>query len=339
MPTPNPNLIINGGLRIWQRDYSPNKTVSNSLAVFTADRFRSVMAASGAGVKYSYDNSGAENCRALYLECTTAKTSLATADYWLWAYNVEGYDFNLIRGKTVTISFWIKASKTGTYCISFGVGDASVARSYVAEFAVSQANTWEKKTITIPITTEGSPSTTNGRGMSIRWCLAAGSSFASTKDAWVSGNYLCSSSQANGLDAVGNKFWLSAIKLEVGSIATPFTMPPLAAELDACQRYFEKSYNLSVNPGTITDTGRVVATAVINNDYFHRDFKTKKRASPTLVLYSPTTGNAGVYRNASSGSDQTPSSSISAESNFAFVSIASAGNILTYHWTADAEIT
>ncbi|MEJ5360207.1 MAG: hypothetical protein WHT06_16215 [Desulfobacterales bacterium] len=336
-PTSNPNLLINGGLQIWQRNFNPNVTISNAGASFTADRFIVLFSANGGAIKYTKDT-GPSNFPAVAIECATAKTSLAGADFLSFDYRLEGYDFAHICGRNAVLSFWVKSTLAGTYYASFYVSGSS-ALSYVAPFVVNSTNTWEYKQISFPVTTSGSPDLTTEIGMVIRLCLASGSDYhTSTFYSWLNGNKLCGSNQVNLFSSTSNKCWFAMLKLELGNVATPFSPVSIQQEYAKCCRYYEKSYLHNANPGSVTDSGRCIGTAVINNDYFHQAFSVRKRAAPTIVLYSPTTGTSGVYRNASTGADQAPSSTASSETSFSFSSVASAGHIIVFQWAANAEM-
>ena len=255
----NRNVIINGNMDVWQRGNSLGLLAHNS---FSADRIgygkNGTMVHSGARSVLSptYAQSGTKGNYSLLLDCTTADTVIDAANYNFITYKVEGYDYARLAGGDATLSFWVYATKTGIHCVSFRNGGAD--RSYVAEYTVNTADTWEKKTITIPLTeTGGTWDYTNGAGMVIAWALASGTTYHTTKDVWQTGNYLATSAQVNACDSTANNFRITQIQFERGSSATAFEFKPYADELNRCLRYFEV---LEDGTSSFTPFGNLTAT-------------------------------------------------------------------------------
>jgi hypothetical protein len=198
---------------------------------------------------------------------------------------VEGYNARDLIGKTFTLSFWVRSSKTGIHCVSFR--NTGVDRSYVVEYTVNAANTWEFKTVTVSggLITAGTWNWTNGAGVVLSWALAAGSTFQTTAGAWQTGNFLATANQVNCLDSNTNIFAITGVQLEVGSVATPFEHRPYGSELALCQRYFERStYSFGGNAWAV---GAVFAQWV--------PFKVSKRASPTANASGTTLTNVSSF--------------------------------------------
>ena len=234
------NYIINGNFDVWQRGTS---FTSAGNTTYNADRFQLVKITDGdfdilrstdvptitsnaTGSSYSY-----------HLDVTTADSSIGSGQAVAIQQAIEGNIYKIIHSKQVTLSFWVKATKTGTYCVSFK--NSASDRSYVAEYTVSVTDTWEKKSITLTLDTSGTWLFTNGIGLTIRFCIAGGSTFQTTAGSWQSGNYLCTSSQVNAMDSTSNNFRLSQVQLELGSQATPFKPfgGNFQSDLLACYRY------------------------------------------------------------------------------------------------------
>jgi len=145
--------------------------------------------------------------------------------------------------KTVTLSFYVRSNTTGTYCINLEnstgtIGSAS--HSYVAEYTINSADTWERKEITIPGPTVGTWATNNTMSIILGWTLETGSdSTTATTDAWQSGRYRQTSNQTTWQQTTGADFHLTGVQLEVGDIATPFEHLSYGEELALCQRYYQ----------------------------------------------------------------------------------------------------
>jgi len=238
---PNRNAIINGGMDVWQRGtttltnpasgvYFPDRFKCNqSLGDGTFDLLNSAETpAVGFPFKYS-----------LKLDCTHIETAVAAGEYSIISYFMEGVDFLRFEGETATLSFWVKAVKTGIYCVSFrnaGTWD----KSYVHEFTVNAASTWEKKTVTLTFDSGGTFAYDTTAGLAIAWATMAGSTFqtaTANKDTWQAGSLFATDAQVNGLDSTDNNFWITGVQFELGSVATPFENKPYQQELALCQRY------------------------------------------------------------------------------------------------------
>ena len=235
------NLIINGDMTIFQRGSSFTSPASGD---FSADRWSMFKVGTMVtNVLVEADiptvlESGHTSWVSLKHDVTTADAAIAAGDLYKATYKVEGHDARQLYDNYGTLSFWVKAVKAGIYCVSFrnSAGD----RSYVVEYTINAASTWEKKTITVNFNeSTGTWVQSTGTGIDIGFALACGSTYQTTADAWQTGAYLATSNQVNGVDSTDNNFWLSQVKLEKGQIATPFVSSPIADELTRCKRYFE----------------------------------------------------------------------------------------------------
>lgn len=231
------NYIINGDFSSWQDRTSINPLVhrdtmadcvlfgtSSGSAVFKMSRSTDIPDSS---VPYS-----------LELGIQTSEASMPSGSEKHIKFAVEGYDLVFLKNKTVTFSFWIKSNKTGTYCITFL--NQARDRSYVAEYQITAANTWEEKTITLFIdTSSGTWNYENLQGLGIRFGLVAGSSFQTTPNSWNTGNFVGTTNQTNFADNTANYLRLTKVRLHIGT-SLPFYKPRLFAEnLSLCQRYFQ----------------------------------------------------------------------------------------------------
>lgn len=237
---PLASVIINGAFDVWQRgttfaaiastDISADRWAysASTEAVITAARSTDVPTVAQAGQKLNYS---------LHLDVTTADGTIGAAQYALIRQRIEGYLFNKIAQRAFFLSFWVKATKTGTYCVGFL--NSGSDRSYVAEYTISAADTWEYKTVAVPASpTAGTWDYTNGIGLQVVFPLAVGSSFQTTAGSWQTGGFFGTSNQVNALDSTANNFRLAMVKLVPGDRDTHFDIPTIEETLAACQRYY-----------------------------------------------------------------------------------------------------
>lgn len=340
------NAIINADFNIWQRGTS---FAAIAHGAYSADRWlyhkvgtmvHTVSRDTDVPTQVESDH---YSNYSLKIDCTTVDSSIAAADLCAIQQRIEGYNFAPFVGKTATLSFWVKATKIGTYCVAFVNSGAD--RSYVSEYTVNQVDTWEKKTISLDFDYSGGTwDYTNGIGIQIKWALAAGSNSHTTADTWQSGNYIATSNQVNACDNTANNFFLSKVRFEMGSVATPFEYRSIQEEIALCQRYFQKSYDFTTDPGSAVNAGRrwIEITGVANSTYdidTDVDFAVEMRTAPTITSYSPTSGTSGKAR--ASGTDY--NASISSESTHGFhnnisVTAASTARQIQFQWAAEAEL-
>ncbi len=248
----NRNLIINGDCRIHQRG---NLSFTNSPHARTyggPDRFYQYMYASSEEARYDFKRAtgpadkGFEYCA--HLDVTTADTSIH-ADHAVWTgYKVEANDcqglfYGTSDAKDLTLSFWIKSSVTGTYSLRVAAEDWD--DYYVTTYTVSSADTWEKKTITIPGDQRAGKGLTidNSSGIEIKWIWAAGTNRVGTPNQWATGGTEFGASgitAANIFSSTDNNLYLTGVQLEVGDVATDFEYRSYSDELLRCQRYCMK---------------------------------------------------------------------------------------------------
>ena len=318
------NIIINGDMRIWQRGTTFTATPTN----FTADRFEWVQAGAGVvtALRTTADATGKVGY-SLKIDVTTADASIAAGDVYGIRYPIEAQDmehFNIgtVDAKTVTLSFWVASSKTGTHSGSFR--NSAADRSYVFEYTVDATGTWEYKTITIPLDTTGTWLPDNSLGMDIFFSIATGTTFQGTVDAWSAGNFVGSSNQVNVMDNVANNFWITNVQLEVGTEATDFEYRPFGEELALCQRYYEvgtKEWHLTYIDSSVT------------GDRVSHRFATTKRATPSLITISNPLSVVG---------DGTINSTVEDDAGFSTSMNAGRTTIgvsrAQFDWIADAEL-
>jgi len=343
------NLIINGNFNIWQRGTSFTSVAS---VTYTADRFNyQKTGAMVHDIAQSSDTptsaeSGYNSTVSLHATLTTPDDSLAAGDLTTIKYTLEGYDYAPLEGQTAALSFWVKATTTGTYCINFR--NSANDRSYIVEYTIDTTNTWEKKVI--PITFDYSGGTWDlgdGIGLKVTWVLAAGTNWHGAADTWLSTGDLATSSQVNGVATGSTNFRLSQVQLEVGSDATQLEHRAYGEELALCQRYFCKTFPQGTAPAqSAGSTGALAYRVHVSgqqNDGVMWKFPVIMRTTPTTITYY-STGNASAFWWNSTRSLVSAVGASTGESDSGiFVSNAgvagdNAKDLVLIHATAEAEL-
>ncbi len=342
---PNPNTIIGGNFDTnpWQRGTTFTSVTDGTN---TADRMLWVQTGTTGvvDIKKTADaptvaEAGifVQNC--LHIDVTTADVAVAAGDFASQRYKIEGYDWAQLAQREFTLSFWVKSTKTGIFCVAFG--NSGFDRTYVAEYTINTTDTWEKKTITVSASpAAGTWNYTNGIGLVIDFTQICGSTYQTTAGTWNSVTAFATANQVNGLDSTANNFKLDLIKVEPGSSATAWEMRSEAEELSLCQRYYEKSYNQGVNPATATTVGIFIlgslTTGTTAMGGVSVPFAVVKRAAPTVTIYDGA-GNAGKCNRG--GDNKTASGGDLGMSCFDFSSSdTTSANNLYIQWTASAEM-
>ena len=234
------NLIINGAMNVAQRGTS---FTNPAVSAYTLDRWYTLNSNdSTVDVSQSTEApTGFKN--SLKIDVTTADSSMSAAQYYILAQGIEGQNLTHLNygsadAKEVTISFWVRSNKTGTYYVEIQTsGSQELARPYT----INTANTWEHKTLTWIANTDYTISENNGAGLRAYWWLAAGSNYTGSPigTTWVS-NTNRVTGQTNFLDSTSNEFYITGVQMEVGDTATPFEHRSFGDELAKCKRYFER---------------------------------------------------------------------------------------------------
>lgn len=283
----NKNLLINGGMNIFQRSTSQASITANGY--YTADRWR--IAANGLGTwtqSRSTDVPSAQGFGySLKMDCTTADASPAATDLLILQQKIEGQNLqHLLKGtssaKKVTLSFWVKSNKTGTYIIE--IDHETASRSISKSYTISSADTWEKKEITFDGDTSSTIANDNAIGLSILWWLGAGSNRTSGSlgTSWASTTEANRAvGQVNLADSTSNEWYMTGCQLEVGSKATDFEFEPYANTLQKCQRYLYR-YDSSDNVFARIANGTVRSTTC----HIPFSMKVTMRSAPTLESIS-----------------------------------------------------
>jgi hypothetical protein len=281
------NRIINGAMVIDQRNAGASVTITTD-STYTLDRYMcEVSQASKFSVQQNAASVTPPTGFTNYLGVTSLSSySVGASDYFTVIQKIEGYnvadlDFGKATAKTITISFWVRSSLTGTFGGS--IGNSAENRSYPFSYTISVANTWEQKTITIAGDTTGTWLTTTGRGLNVRFSLGMGSTLSATAGAWTATANIYSATGATSVVGTnGATFYITGVQLEIGSTATPFERRLYNQDLANCQRYYYVAMTGSAAPLSIgfqyTSTS---VTAVV-------PFPVTMRTAPSLNATSGT---------------------------------------------------
>lgn len=292
------NAIINGDFNVWQRNTSFTSVAD---ATYTADRWlynkngtmvhdisrsTDVPTLAQAGRLFNYS---------MLVDCQTVHSSIGAGNLAVVQQRIEGYNFAPLAQRIITVSFWVKSTKTGTFCVSLG-NESPFDRSVVKEYTINASDTWEYKTLTFPASpSAGTWSYTSGIGLRLTFALAVGSTYQTTADAWQTGNFHATSNQVNACDNTANNFRLCGVQLEAGSVATAFEQRTFQQELALCQRYFEKSYEYATPIESITELGKVIwANQNAQTNWVTVYFKVAKRTTPTVTISNPVAAGASI---------------------------------------------
>ncbi len=237
------NRIINPGMVIDQRNAGASITVAAGGGGYGVDRFYCENFQSGTMTVQQSSTAPAGFINSLVHTVTVTDTP-ASGDYLFESTSIEGLNmadlgWGTANAQTVTLSFWVRSSVTGTYGI--GLRNSAGNRSYVATYTVSAADTWEQKTVTIAGDTSGTWLTTNGLGVRIFWDLGSGSNFNGTANTWNAGSYWRTSGCVNWISNSGATFYITGVQLEKGTAATSFDFRSYGQELSLCERYYQIS--------------------------------------------------------------------------------------------------
>jgi len=269
------NRIINGDMRIDQWNAGASVTQSTSLQ-YTVDRFAIVgsVASKFTAQQSSLAATGFTN--SLLCTSSSAYTVGASEDFSIRqsieGLNVDDLAWGTASASSVTLSFWVRSSLTGTFGGS--IANSAQDRFYVFSYTISAANTWEQKTITIAGDTTGTWLTTNGIGIRLLWSLGAGSTVSGSAGSWGTTFYRSATGAVSVVGTSGATFYITGVQLEAGSVATPFERIDYGRQLIMCQRYYVAIANRYIWSGNSTSGSTY---------YYVIPFPTTMRAGPTVT--------------------------------------------------------
>jgi hypothetical protein len=242
------NRIINGDMRIDQRNAGASVTPANF--DYTLDRWRAVQTnASRFSVQQNAGSVTPPAGFTNYLGATSLSAySVTSTDVFALYQPIEGFNsadlgWGAAGAQSVTLSFWVRSSLTG----SFGgvLKNSAGNRNYPFAYAISAANTWEQKTITVPGDTTGTWLTNNGIGVNVAFSIGAGATNSATAGAWGTADVWQATGSVSVVGTNGATFYVTGVQLEAGSVATPFERRDYGRELMMCQRYYYENPSIA----------------------------------------------------------------------------------------------
>jgi len=344
------NKIINGDMVIDQRNAGASVTPTVN-PTYTLDRWATVFSAAS---KFSVQqNAGSVAVLAgmpkNYAGITSLSSySLSSSDYFFLTQYIEGLNcadlnFGSSIASDITLSFWVRSSLTGT----FGgvLQNSAQNRTYCFSYSIASANTWTKISVTIPGDQSGTWLTTNGIGLRIFFTLGTGSTFKGTPAGWSAAAIFAPTGAVDIVATNSATWYVTGVKLEVGTVATPFVPDDYQVSLGKCQRYYSKSYDTEVAPGTSAGAGTYYMSGSTDNSSLLLGpiaFKVKMRAVPTMLAFrNPGTASIWDYgRNGATGTATVTFTSIGQQGCTPYLDAGAAWVVgfMYGQWTASAEL-
>jgi len=241
------NRILNGQMVIDQRNAGASVTPNGT---YTLDRWYGDNSQTG---KFTVQQNAGSVTPPVgfinYLGVTSSSAySVLSTDEFRIGQQIEGLNctdlaWGTANAATVTLSFWVRSSLTGTF--GGALGNSANNRSYPFSYTISSANTWEQKSITIAGDQSGTWLTTNGKGINVQFSLGCGSTYSGTANTWAGAFYIQPTGATSVVGTNGATFYITGVQLEKGSTATSFDYRPYGTELQLCQRYYQRLGSLS----------------------------------------------------------------------------------------------
>jgi hypothetical protein len=294
-PYGNRNLIINGAMTVAQRGTSETGVTSSRYAN-APDRYKITVVSGGTWTASQTTTAPSGFSSSYKLECTATSTNTAMAvrlEHRFEGQNLQQLKKGTASAESVTLSFWVRSSTTGTYIAN--LTDLDNTRQISQSYTISAADTWEYKTLTFAGDASGVLDNDNGNSLRVEWWLAAGTDYTSgtLQTSWaarVDANQAVG--QENLAATANNDFYITGIQLEVGDTATPFEHRSYGDELARCQRYYEV-----VTGANWYLTGLAASLEV----FLPATWQVTKRATPTIsnsyVTASGTVNSGGASVN------------------------------------------
>jgi hypothetical protein len=337
------NRIINGDMRIDQRNAGASVTPTTN-ATYTLDRYTAILSQAS---KFSVQqNAGSVTPPAgftNYLGVTSLSSyAVLAADLFLIQQRIEGFNiadlaWGTADAKTVTLSFWVRSSLTGTF--GGALNNSAFNRSYPFTYTISVANTWEQKSVTIAGDTTGTWLTTNGTGINVNFGLGVGSTYSGTAGAWAAGEKDSATGATSVVGTNAATWYITGVQLEQNTSATPFERRLFNHELANCQRYYQQSYTAGTVAGTATQVGAadiLPGTSGTGTMGSFSYFRVEMRAIPTVTLYDLVGASGKVYKGANGKTGLLQNQATTGFTGY--TTDATSASEMLYQYTATAEL-
>jgi hypothetical protein len=349
------NRLINGGMTVSQYNGASSVTNPGSNA-YIVDRWQ---------INTSFTGSCGQNLGGVtpppnfsnYLGMSVGSAGQTLTNYsfrqWIEGYNSADLAFGTANAKSVTLSFWVRSSVTGTF--GGALQNEAGNRSYPYSYTIAAANTWQQVTVAIPGDTSGTwTGATNGYGIQVIVSYGAASARQGTPGAWAAADYRSCTGQVDLFSTNGATFYITGCQLEVGTTATNFDFRNYGTELALCQRYYAQSLS-NVAASALYSQGYGVYLIGWNYNGGswvggHTKLPVTMRTSPSCTIYTtavggaqtPTANKCSYYQGGWTSASCISIASITNESTLAMEGSASIGstgsNLIQFNYVASAEL-
>jgi hypothetical protein len=236
------NRIINGGMVIDQRNAGASVTATTT-TTYSVDRWKVFGSQNSKFTIQQSSTAPSGFINSVVITSSSAYAVQTGEQFWvrqdIEGFNVADLGWGTANAKTVTLSFQVYSSLTGTFGGSFRNDNAD--RSYPFSYTISSANTWTSISVTVAGDTNGTWLKNNGAGISLFFGLGVASNLSNTAGAWASGNYVSATGATSVVGTNGATFYITGVQLEAGTTASPFEYRQYGTELQLCQRYFQRT--------------------------------------------------------------------------------------------------
>ena len=294
------NRIINGGMVIDQRNNGASVTANDGTYALDRTYFNMQTNSKGTGQRSSDAPAGFKN--SLIYTNGSAYTVGANETYGIIqrieGYNIADLAWGTASAKSVTLSFWVKSSLTGTFGGALKTATGT-AYTYAFTYTINAASTWEFKSITIPGPTVGTWDSTNGTGVTVALGLGNGANTSISPNSWTAGNVWSATGAVSVLATASATWQITGLQFEVGDVATSFDFRSYGTELALCQRY---CFTIRGNSDYSNGFSRYLGLGNGTNQFlFMPQYPVMMRTPPTLITSNFTAGNLDLYNYATAG--------------------------------------
>ena len=276
------NRIINGAMVIDQRN--AGAAVTAGTGTYTLDRWQAYDSSDAVFTVQQVSDAPTGFVNSAKITITTADASIGASQYNYFQQRIEGLNvadlaWGTASAATVTLSFWVRSSLTGTFGGAFY--NSAYNRSYPFTYAISSANTWEQKTVTVAGDTSGTWLTTNGIGVAVTFDLGTGTDNTGTAGAWVGAGNIGADSTVQLASTLNATWYITGVQLEKGSTATSFDYLDYGRSLAQCQRYYQQVGGNTGDLNSIALRSYTTSGSYVGNQY---QFPVQMRTAPTMTV-------------------------------------------------------